>query len=213
MSLEVKICGMTSPVNIREVIGLQPDYLGLIFHQPSPRNAFGLSPEMLDSVRRDMKFVGVFVDRPQDEIISTADIYRLHAIQLHGQESPEVCRRLRGHGFEVWKAIGIEDRGDLERMGEYVGAVDRFVLDKKSRQHGGTGRKFDWQLLNDYALPTDFMLGGGVGPDDIETIATLNHPRLLGLDLNSRFEVSPGIKSTSSLEKFLRHLRNNEQNR
>lgn len=212
--LSIKICGMADRSNIGETMSLRPDYLGLIFHTASPRNACDVRPEAVRVLKAAMKFVGVFVNRPQDEIIERAETFGLTAIQLHGSESPEFCRQMRGRGFEVWKAVGIEDEKDIEMLTGYVGCVDRFVFDKKSKSHGGTGKKFDWNLLSAYDLPVGFMLGGGIGPDDIDAISDISiHPRLIGLDLNSRFELLPGVKDIRLLYDFLTQLRNYEQNR
>ncbi|WP_297064192.1 phosphoribosylanthranilate isomerase [uncultured Duncaniella sp.] len=207
MALSIKICGMTHPGNISEIAGLAPDYLGLIFHSPSPRNACALRPEAIESARAGIKLTGVFVDRQETEVLQLAESFRLSAVQLHGCESPEYCRKLKGRGFEVWKAVGIEDENDFLRMERYAGCIDRFVFDRKSPSHGGTGVKFDWQLLRHYQLPIGFMLGGGIGPDDAEAIACISHPQLVGLDLNSRFESSPGTKDYHLLDKFLTRIR------
>lgn len=207
MCLSIKICGMADAGNIREAIELRPDYLGLIFHSSSPRNACQLAPEELEGVRGQMKFVGVFVNHSMDGILSRCKAYRLHAVQLHGDESPEFCHSLRGRGFEVWKAVGIGTVDDIASLKRYAGCVDRFVFDRKSPNHGGTGKKFDWNLLSSYRLPIGFMLGGGIGPEDAEAITRLRHPRLTGIDLNSRFELTPGIKNIELLKTFLKAVR------
>lgn len=210
MKYSVKICGMADIDNIRDAVGLGPDYLGLIFHPSSPRNACGLISSELDKVRGDIKFVGVFVNRPEDEVFAVCSGYRLSAVQLHGNESPDYCRHLRGNGIEVWKAVGIETDGDIADLHEYIGCVDRFVFDRKSASHGGTGKKFDWKILDYYTLPVGFMLGGGIGPDDVAALRFLTHPSLVGLDLNSRFEISPGIKDISLLDVFMKKLNDRE---
>lgn len=198
---------MTSAGNIAAVLTLRPDYLGLIFHRQSPRNAFGLSPDDVLPFADRVKFAGVFVNRPDDEVIATARNYRLAAVQLHGDESPEYCRLLRDRGLTVWKAVGIETSGDIERLERYADCVDRVVFDRKSPSRGGTGQKFDWNLLDGYRLSVDFMLGGGISPDDAELIDGITHPRFAGIDLNSRFETSPGIKDARLLNNFLKKIK------
>ncbi|MDE5988645.1 MAG: phosphoribosylanthranilate isomerase [Duncaniella sp.] len=207
--MEIKICGMASEINIREIIAAcNPDYLGLIFHTPSPRNAIALPLSQEIGSRPRKGFVGVFVDKEEDEIIEYVRRYRLTAVQLHGSESPELCMRLRKRGFfKVWKAVGIESADDFQRLEQYAGCVDRFVFDRKSPSHGGTGVKFDWRMLSHYNGEVDFMLGGGIGPDDDAEILRISHPRLAGLDLNSCFEVVPGVKNSKSLESFIRKIR------
>lgn len=209
MRLQVKICGMTLTDNIRSAVKLHPDFLGLIFHEPSPRNALNLTPESIAVFRNSVNFAGVFVNRSREEVLETAQAYGLAAVQLHGDESPDYCSSLLGNGYEVWKAIGIDNTGDLAQLTDYIGTVDRFVFDRKSPSRGGTGKKFDWRLLDSYTLPVPFMLGGGIGPDDVSQIMTLQHPRLAGVDLNSRFETSPGVKDINSLSGFLSNLKSN----
>lgn len=215
MPLSIKICGMTRPDNIREVAALHPDWVGLIFHAASPRNALSLLPEALREARTIIasevgsvpRFAGVFVNRPADEILAAAESYGLDAVQLHGDETPDFCASLRGKGFEVWKAVGIETPDDFLPLENYAGKVDRFVFDRKSPKRGGTGEKFDWRHLDAYTLPVGFMLGGGLGPDDGEAAARVAHPQLIGFDLNSRFEISPGIKNALLLSSFLANVR------
>lgn len=212
MPFSIKVCGMTQMDNIRALAALAPDWVGLIFHPSSPRNALALLPEELVRAReatdvRPLKFVGVFVDRPANEVATRAEEFMLSAVQLHGNESPEYCSSLRGHGFEVWKAVGIETADDFQRLQPYIGKVDRFVFDRKSPRHGGTGKKFDWNLLDGYNLPAGFMLGGGIGPGDAGKIAAIDHPQFLGVDLNSCFEISPGIKNIELLNEFITLLR------
>ncbi|MDE6824800.1 MAG: phosphoribosylanthranilate isomerase [Duncaniella sp.] len=216
----IKICGMTLPDNIREVAALRPEWLGMIFHPASPRNACSFRPDTLTDIRRGLsddnnvspRFVGVFVNRPANDVVDIAATYHLDAVQLHGDETPDLCNALQGHGFEVWKAVGIESPDDFRPLGEYIGTVDRFVFDRKSPRRGGTGEKFDWRHLPAYTLPVGFMLGGGVGADDVEAVGALNHPQLLGFDLNSRFEISPGIKDVGLLARFIASIRQRHEN-
>lgn len=203
----VKICGMTSADNIACALTLSPDWLGLIFHRPSPRNALGLAPEEHARFSGKVKFAGVFVNRPVGEVLNTAERYGLAAVQLHGDESPEYCHELCDRGFEVWKAVGIRTEEDMTALRRYADCVDSFVFDRKSASRGGTGEKFDWKLLKCYTLPVPFLLGGGIGPEDAELIHTLSHPHLAGIDLNSRFEISPGIKNIELLNDFLKKIR------
>lgn len=202
--LEIKICGMTDATNIRLATSLRPDWLGLIFHSPSPRCASGLDPAVLPP---EVKFAGVFVNASAEDIISTAQLYNLSAVQLHGDESPEFCRSLRGLGFEVWKAIEIAGAADLRTAPEYADAADRIVLDRKSPSRGGTGMKFNWNILGSYPCGTPFMLGGGISPYDAGGIALIRSSNLVGIDLNSRFETAPGIKDIPLLASFISKIR------
>lgn len=203
--LEIKVCGMTRPDNMAEVAALGADYVGIIFHPGSPRYAGDCDAAAVTAV--DVRKVGVFVDSAPDAIMECADRFGLCAVQLHGSESPEMCRALRGHGLEVWKAAGIAGADDIDRLAAYSGCIDRLVLDRKSARHGGTGRKFDWTLIAGHTFPAPFMLGGGIGPDDAQAIASLAHPQLVGIDLNSRFESSSGVKSPRLIASFITNLK------
>ena len=204
-TLEIKVCGMTDAYNMSEIAALGVDYAGLIFHPGSPRYAGDCDAAAIVAVAGVCR-VGVFVDAAPEKIVERAARMRLHAVQLHGTEPPEMCRALRGHGFEIWKAAGIATAADIDRLDSYGGCVDRFVLDRKSAAHGGTGLKFDWSLIAGHTFAAPFMLGGGIGPDDAPAIASIAHPQLVGIDLNSRFESSPGVKSPELIASFLNNL-------
>ena len=134
--------------------------------------------------------------------------YGLTTIQLHGNESPDICRELRKPWLKVMKAIGIGENIGLEKLRQYEGSVDRFVFDTATAYHGGSGRKFDWTLLRDYPLTTPFLLSGGIGPDDAEAIreAAASLPMMEGIDINSRFETRPGCKSPELVKAFMEAL-------
>lgn len=206
--LEIKICGMKDPHNIRDVARLAPDYMGFIFFDRSPRCCRGINREIIASLPEGITPVMVTVNMPFDETVDKAVSLGFTILQLHGDESPEECRRLRENGFKVWKAIPMASCNSLKRMETYVGCVDKFLLDTSSSSRGGTGKKFDWNLLERYDFPVDFMLSGGIGEEDAEKILSLSHPRLSGIDLNSRFESAPGMKDAVRLSQFLSRIKN-----
>lgn len=203
----IKVCGMKEPSNIRDVASLHPMLMGFIFHRESPRDASGLDPDVVKSLPEFIRPVGVFVDRPVEEVAATAVRYGIGRVQLHGSESPEECARLRSAGLKVYKAIAVGDEVDWEKYRRYEEAVDLFVLDKKTSSGGGSGKKFDWSLLDDYHLAVPYLLGGGIGPDDIAAIVGAMRPGMAGIDINSRFESAPGIKDLHRLVKFILSLR------
>lgn len=206
--MKIKVCGMRDTANIAEVAALGVDYMGFIFYPPSPRNCLSsISRELVESLPKGTEPVAVTVNLDERELLRIAEEYGFKALQLHGNESPSLCRSLRSHGLTVIKAFGIAEAQDFERLNEYTGCVDLFLLDTATSSHGGSGRKFDWSLLDNYRLPEPFLLSGGIGPEDWEDIAELNHPRFAGIDLNSRFEVVPGLKDTVALEKFINRTR------
>jgi len=202
----VKVCGLTDPENLREVMNLRPDWVGLIFYPPSPRfvsdcNLFAYLKQRDDPA----KLMGVFVNPTRDEILSHNDIVGFDGIQLHGKESPEFCFNIKQLGFSVFKAFGIHPDFNFDITRAYEGSIDYFLFDTKSANFGGTGEQFDWDILNDYEGKTPFLLSGGISP---ETNIFPDHPQFAGVDLNSRFETSPGIKNISLLEAYIKKFRN-----
>lgn len=212
----IKVCGMKNAANIKDVASLHPMLMGFIFHKQSPRDASGLDPEVVKSLPEFIRPVAVFVDRTDDEIVATTIRYGITRVQLHGSEPPEQCARLRARGYKVFKAIGVDNDVDWEYYRPYEGCVDLFVLDKKTPSNGGSGEKFDWKLLDSYPLGVRYLLGGGIGPDDVEAIVSAMRPGMAGIDINSRFETSAGVKDLHKLVKFILSLRiynEDEQNR
>lgn len=203
----IKICGMREEENIAAVASLTPMLMGFIFHEASPRDASRLNPDAVKSLPPFVRPVAVFVDKDDEYISGVCDRYGIHIIQLHGAESPAQCRRLKSKGFTVFKAIGLENSQDLQNLAIYDGVVDMFLFDTKSSCHGGTGKKFDWQLLESYDLETPYLLSGGIDAGDINNIIKAMRPGMAGIDINSRFETSPGIKDISKLVNFILSLR------
>lgn len=193
--------------NIAAIASLKPDYMGFIFYKPSPRCCEGLDPETLRSLPEGVEPVMVSVDMTEAEVMATAQRYGFHTVQLHGHESPEMCFSLRSRGLHVVKAMGMRSAESIENLREFEGAVDAFLLDTLSAAKGGSGRKFDWTILDAYDLDEDFYLSGGIGPEDAGAILSLHHPKFKGIDLNSRFEISPGMKDPELLRRFLDLLR------
>ena len=199
----IKVCGMTDGENIRAVEALGVDLIGFIFYPGSPR-CVRQTPSYLP---RRAKRVGVFVDASRDEILRCHDTYRFDYVQLHGDESPGFCARLREQeGLKVIKAFGIAEEAVRLTVAGYEGACDLFLFDTKTPGHGGSGKRFDWSIMDDYEEKTRFLLSGGIGMDTVETLHDFIYPFLAGFDLNSRFETAPGIKDPELLEIFLENL-------
>lgn len=198
----IKVCGMTDGANIREVEALGVDLMGFIFYDPSPR-CCRCMPDYLPSCRR----VGVFVNAPQEYIQRKAAEYSLDWVQLHGQESPQMCAALRESGLKVIKAISVSCRADMELADSYQDIADMLLFDTKTPGAGGSGRRFDWSLLDAYRGSCPFLLSGGIGPDTASELRAFSHPTLAGYDLNSRFETSAGIKDAALLGSFIDNLK------
>jgi len=201
--LKVKVCGMREAQNISEIAALQPDYMGFIFYEKSPRFALsnpdvGLSICQLSAVQK----VAVFVDEAVEKMRETANRYGITVVQLHGNETQEQCRQLRKN-FTVIKAFSIAEPKDFKAVQAFGDCCDFFLFDTKTPQHGGSGKKFDWQLLEKYQGATPFFLSGGVDLSDVTAIAQLAHPQLWAVDINSRFEVRAGVKDVEKVKQFM----------
>ena len=178
--------------------------MGFIFWPKSSRYVSELPAYLPTNCKR----VGVFVDENIEQVKRTAYEYQLDMIQLHGSESPDYIRGLRADVSSpaIIKAFNIATKEDFETTKPYEGIVDYFLFDTKGPSVGGNGAKFDWTVLADYVGETPFLLSGGIGPDDAARIRCFHHPQLAGIDLNSRFELAPGMKDVSALRKFLNEL-------
>ena len=195
---------MREAENIREVEALGIDMMGFIFWPKSSRYV----SERPDYLPKHVKRVGVFVNEDPEQVKRLAADYRLDYIQLHGQESPEQISHLSpltSH-LSIIKAFNIATAEDLLQTQPYEGIVDLFLFDTKGKSVGGNGEKFDWDVLDAYHGSTPFLLSGGIGPDDAERVNTFHHPKCIGIDLNSRFELSPGLKDVNKLKEFLKSV-------
>jgi len=201
MSTKLKICGMKTPENIADVVALAPDYMGFIFFPESKRFVANLDPEIIKSIPETIKTTGVFVDEDLDVVKKKISIYRLKSVQLHGNESPAYCAALQGIS-EVIKAFGIDATFDFDKLDDYYDVTDYFLFDTKTPLHGGSGHVFNWRLLEKYQLVKPFFLSGGVGLENVSDLSRVNDERLYAVDVNSRFELSPGLKDISKLTDF-----------
>ena len=196
----IKVCGMREADNIRDVEALGIDMMGFIFWPKSSRYV----SQRPDYLPKRVKRVGVFVDEDPEQVKRLANDYGLDYIQLHGQESPSYIFQLRG--LHVIKAFNISTAEDLSQTQPYEGLVDYFLFDAKGKSVGGNGEKFNWDVLNAYQGSTPFLLSGGIGPDDAARVNAFYHPKCIGIDLNSRFELSPGLKDVAKLKEFMCNL-------
>ena len=222
--MKIKVCGMRDGKNIREVEALDVDYIGMIFWERSPRNVTmvpthaGIIPDRANAQcsmsNVQCKRVGVFVNEMPQNIITRVVNYQLDVVQMHGHESPTVIRNLRATldpdirpDIQFWKAVSIASADDLTVCEQYFNCVDAFVFDTRCDSVGGSGRQFDWQLLEAYHGPVPFLLSGGIGPDDAVRVKAFHHPQCIGIDLNSRFETAPAVKDVDLLRSFLQQVR------
>ena len=202
--------------NIRDISALGVDMIGLIFYPPSPRyvqqfsSGAGIIPDYAPDMGKTPLRVGVFVDDMPQNIVTRVYNYKLDYIQLHGNEPRETLENLRATidpdinpNIKIIKAICVSSAEDIKKYKEYVGAADLFLFDTKCKTVGGSGEQFDWQVLQAYDGDVPFLLSGGIGPDDAERIKNFHHPKCIGIDLNSKFEIEPALKDVEKLKQFL----------
>lgn len=200
----IKVCGMTDASNIRQAAETGVDWIGMIFWQPSSRCCH--DPGVAQTIPEGIQRVGVFVDEEVETIVRRTEECGLNRVQLHGRETATSIRQLRQRlpqGVEIIKAISIHTLDDLALAKAYEPLADYLLFDTKCKTVGGSGRQFDWSILNHYQGQRPFLLSGGIGPDDARRLAAFSHPQLAGYDLNSRFETAPGIKNVEALQRFL----------
>ena len=206
--LKIKVCGMRDPENISGVVAALPDYLGFIFYPKSKRFVgFEPFPEVLAEIPVSVKKVGVFVDETPDKVLEISKGWKLDVVQLHGKETPEYCIQIKNSGIIVFKAFAVDELFDFGILDTYSGVCDYFLFDTKGNLPGGTGQKFNWQLLESYKLNVPFFLSGGISLDDLNTIKEFSHLQLFGVDINSGFEISPAVKDIRKVKKFIAEIR------
>ncbi len=215
--MKKKVCGLKEKNNIREIIALNPDYIGFIFYKNSPR--FVEDASLAEWIQSESELfegigkVGVFVNASIQSVLNNVHDYELDYVQLHGNESPEYCAELNNYWeytsmrkAKIIKAFSIDSSFDFETTGKYEKHCAFFIFDTKSNQPGGSGQQFDWSKLAEYKNMTPYLLSGGIKPEDAETIKGLNFPQMIGVDINSGFEKEPGIKEAVLVEAFFRTL-------
>jgi phosphoribosylanthranilate isomerase len=198
--MKLKVCGMRSHENILALSDLKPDYMGFIFWKPSKRFVSTTTPTLPSNIKK----TGVFVDETFDEIKSLIETHQLQAIQLHGNENPIFCDRLKDLNVEIIKVFSIKKDFDFSTLAPYENVCDYFLFDTKGELPGGNGYAFDWEMLKSYPSSKPFFLSGGIGMDqlaDLEDIFKLNLP-LYAIDVNSKFESEAGMKKIELLKDF-----------
>ena len=205
--MKIKICGMKFPENIHDVTGLKPDFMGFVFYPKSPRYAEPLDIKTLNSIPKTIKKIGVFVNESLENILTMVYKYKLDGVQMHGSENVEDCRKLKNAGLIVLKAFPIAEAYNFKVTKNYEGACDYFLFDTKTETYGGSGVKFNWSILDEYKGETPFLISGGIAANDAEAILKIEHPKYVGIDLNSKFEVSPGLKNVELLKQFIAEIK------
>ena len=201
---------MTQPEQLDELSEAGANFAGFIFYPKSPR--FVLRQMTTSQIRKENRLnkVGVFVNAGMEDVLQMVDECRLHMVQLHGDETPKYCERVADY-VSVVKAFRLSENDNIEWMiRPYMEACDMFMFDTMGAGYGGTGKKFDWNMLKDLDVGKPFFLSGGIEPGDEEKLKTFavepTGRSLFAVDINSRFELSPGLKDMVKVKSFVKAL-------
>ncbi|WP_238765496.1 phosphoribosylanthranilate isomerase [Maribellus maritimus] len=203
--LKIKVCGMKFSSNREAVEELPVDLLGYIFYPPSKRYV-GENPQtgLFNSAKPK---VGVFVDENAFEIMALAKNLDFEWVQLHGKENPKTCQILKNQGLKIIKAFRVDETFQFHKTKPFEGIADYFLFDTKTNLPGGSGKKFNWEILDKYNRNTPFFLSGGIKQEDVAEIKKIEHPQIAGVDLNSGFEDEPGLKNIEKLKQFIEEIK------
>ncbi|NCI51083.1 phosphoribosylanthranilate isomerase [Sediminibacterium roseum] len=211
--MRIKVCGMTNAEQVLQLDEMGVEFAGFIFYPKSPRyvHRFMPKPELKRLKGKNINKVGVFVNATVDEVLEAVDDCGLYIVQLHGDETPKYCEKIANY-VTVVKAFRLrEDDNVLWKVKDYTDIADMFLFDTEGAGYGGTGKKFDWNVLQGLNIGKPFFLSGGIGPDDIDKLAEFAQEPvakdLFSIDVNSRFETSPGIKNMDALEQFVTKIK------
>jgi len=203
----VKVCGMTSSSQVRQLDEMGVEFAGFIFYPRSPRYVYNHIPAAeIKRIRGNINKVGVFVNPTMEEVLNTVDSCGLYLAQLHGDESPKLCEKIADY-ITVVKAFRLTDDDNvLYKIKDYQDVVDMFLFDTEGAGYGGTGKKFNWQLLKGLNIRKPFFLSGGILPTDVEGLKAFQKESvakdLFAIDINSKFELAPGVKDMERVRKF-----------
>ena len=207
--MRIKVCGMTSTEQVLQLDEMGVEFAGFIYYPKSPRYVYRFMPrpEIKKIKGKGINKVGVFVNATVEEVLSAVDDCGLYLVQLHGDETPKYCEKIANY-VTVVKAFRLrEDDNVLWKVKDYMDIADMFLFDTEGASYGGTGKKFDWNTLKGLNIGKPFFLSGGIGPDDIEKLHEFAQDPvakdLFSIDVNSRFETSPGIKDIDKLREFI----------
>jgi len=208
--MELKVCGITQLEQLLALQEIGVDYAGLIFYGGSPRfiGAHNLDASILNENEVTIKRIGVFVNAKEDEILKAVDDWKLEMVQLHGEESPVFCEKISNH-VKTIKAFRVKEEESLTyKVAPYENAVEYYLFDAMGKQYGGTGNKFDWKVIAEANIQKPYFLSGGLGPDDVADIQVFAqaNSNCFAIDVNSRFEVKPGVKNIEIVKTFAESL-------
>ena len=200
----VKVCGLNNRNNILDISKMNIDLMGFIFYNNSPRyfnNA--LNFDEVRQIPKTIKKVGVFVNASINNLLNTIAHYDLDFVQLHGNENPEYCKELMQY-VKVIKTISVNDKNSILEINNYTNVCTYFLFDTASPSYGGTGHPFNWQLLEETTIDIPFFISGGVSIENITEIKNLNFKNFVGVDVNSKFEINPGLKDLNKIQQLIK---------
>ena len=210
--MRIKVCGMTLPEQVNGLDEMGVDFAGFIFYPKSPRYmAQKISPEKMRNIKGRIAKVGVFVNTPYEELMKTVDNYRLDMVQLHGDETPFFAEKVANY-VTVIKAFRLSDNDPIDWITRpYHESADMYMFDTMGAGYGGTGKKFDWNVLRAATVDKLFFLSGGIQSGDEEKLIEFSKEetgkKLFSIDINSRFEVSAGVKNMDKVKSFVESLK------
>lgn len=209
--MKIKVCGMRDIENISDVLTVEPNFMGFIFYPKSPRFTSNIPQTQFPA---KTKKVGVFVNEEIEKIFEKVERFQLDFVQLHGSESPEYCSELfnsnlfsKNNQVHIIKAFSVNENFNFNATTPYEVYCKYFLFDTKGTNFGGNGVKFNWEILKNYKGNTPFLLSGGITKNDVEAINKINHPKFKGVDINSGFEIKPGLKNVKEIREFKNNLK------
>ena len=211
--MRIKVCGITRPEQVIQLDELGVEFAGFIFYPKSPRYVFShMSKEQLKKIKgQQINKVGVFVNKPAEEVLQMVDACGLYLVQLHGDESPRYCEKISNY-VTVVKAFRMrEGENIIWRAKDYQDVCDMFLFDTEGAGYGGTGKKFNWNILKGENVRKPFFLSGGIQPEDVDLLKEFQKESvakdLFAIDINSKFEVAPGLKNIEMIKAFVNDLK------
>lgn len=204
--MKLKVCGLKYEYNIAELMQLPIDYMGFIFYKKSPRYIDNIIEfDFMSSIPKQIKKVGVFVNESSNSILNYVAKYDLDFVQLHGNESPETCKELKSK-VKIIKAFQITETFDFSVLENYLDHVYYFLFDSPTTSYGGSGKSFNWQILEKYIYNIPFILSGGISEEHLEELKKIKNSQLMAIDINSKFETEPGLKNIQQINQFILKL-------
>jgi phosphoribosylanthranilate isomerase len=210
--LKIKVCGMRERRNILDLAELYPDFMGFIFYEKSSRFAANnLNLETLKLLPKTIQKTGVFVNESSEKVIEIWKKYDLDFVQLHGNENAEFCKNLKNEGIKIIKVFSVDNTFDFSETESYHDVANYFLFDTKAEgRYGGHGKTFDWSILDSYHGETSFLLAGGISLENLGDLDKIKNKSFMGIDVNSKFEISPANKDIEALEELFEKIKLNQ---